>query len=190
MIDSDLTPVVNDIIESIFEHGGIATISNESHWVQFFCHNIDDHDVGGGKFIKAGIGDLILTNQLLSVGSVTITYNNPNSRPIIDHNYLGDESGNDIESVLNSIKFQTEYIGSSTSFHDNFNNCIINLVILILVLADDNIEEWICNNGGRSCHPTNEDDYCNGIDTSIVVIAINHLITVSANTNFNKCDNW
>ena len=55
--------------------------------------------------------------------------------------------------INSSIKFQTEYIGSSTKFHDDFNNRIINLVILIFVLADDKIKEWICNNCGRSCHP-------------------------------------
>ena len=75
-IDGALIPFVDVISESseneaIIEHGGIATVSNESRWIQFLGINIDG--VAGGKF-GVGIQAFILINQPVVFFSVFLLF--------------------------------------------------------------------------------------------------------------------
>ena len=157
--------------------------------------------------IDVGIGNLIVNNRLSSGGTVKLRDNDPNSRPIIDHNYFNDGNNDDIEIVVQSIKSAREFIELTTVFDDYFTNFNISIVERTPgddVETDDEIKEWIRDNGLSGAHPTSSckmgkeyDYYQNGDDSIVVneklqVIGIDNLRiadasimpkTVSANTN-------
>ena len=209
--NSDLTPVLDEIAmvsknRAIWERAGIVIISNESRYIQFIGPNVNGGEFSGG-IIPVGISSGMVNQQLSSTGSVKLFDNDPNSRPIIDHNYLNDKNNNDMEAVLEGFKRQRDIIEDSTAFDDYFNNFNIGIVEITPgsdVNTDDEIKEWIRNNGFSGSHQTStckmgkEYDYYNNGDNSIVVneklqlIGISNLRiadasimpkTVSANTN-------
>ena len=198
--DHDLTGIQSEMSQLVLNEAlipaqiGIGAISNQ------------------GKYLirmgpsRTGINVDAFLHQLESVGNVTLRDNNPSSAPVIDHNYLGDENGNDLKSLVQGIKLSRALIENTTAF-DDLNSLygigIFEVVPGVDVQSDEEIEEWIGNNVESGTHPTSsctmgkQSDYDNGDDSIVVneklkVFGVENLriadasimpIPVSANTN-------
>ena len=158
--DDDLTPILSEIpyfgINDNIPPGayGAVAISNTSRYMYY---------IGQTPSFAIATGDLNfvnlvpILNRADSIGSVELRSNDPGARPVIDHNYLGDENGNDIDALVEGFKIGREIIENSNAFDDLISNYDIGISELFPgsdVQSDEEIKEYIRNTLGSSAHPT------------------------------------